>query len=158
MKGGVIEYWVNKSNQMVMSERQVEMVENGIRDGSIPFKRKKTAEQIAAEQSLASSVPKPLEHIDMVLVDDPTGEMIVGFGRFERGSWVDTLLAGHWPDGSVWRGERGSKADTLYQIRGSKVVEIANYSRHGRITQGDGIGGAFPVQEPDDRPENKVLG
>ena len=80
-----------------------------------------------------STYPDPGQHLDMVLVDDPSGELVVGFGRFERGSWVETALEGYFPDGSIWRGERGTKADTLYRLDGLRLKEIADYSRHGRI-------------------------
>lgn len=40
---------------------------------------------------------------DTVLVYDPTDSFPVGWGRYEFHEFRDSLVAGVWPDGSVWR-------------------------------------------------------
>ena len=135
VREGVLSFEMSQGGRerMMIPITEIDKVEDGIADGSIPFRKRKTNEEKDAERKLLEQIPQPHEHFDMVLIDDPTGEFIVGFGRFERGVWAESMVDGHWPDGSVWRGERGTKVDTLYQIDGMSLKEIASYSRHGRI-------------------------
>lgn len=126
---GSVEYARDEDGQLGFSQTMADQIIAQINEGELMI----TNKSIEKGKARRTFPPKG-DHVDMVLVDDPTGELIIGYGRYEFGSWKATCLDGSWPEGSVWRGERGSAPDTLYQVIGFGVKKLTSYSRHGRIS------------------------